>query len=200
MESAKKYMKAVVLTGPSQYEYSATVKEIPVPQNGQVLIRVECGVINPTDTYFLAGKYHGQYSYPLVPGIEGSGTVIQSGGGFYGWTMVGKRVAFVRQNERPGLFSKDGSYAEYCVTSATNCIALDDNISFEQGASGIANPLTALGLLEKIKEHKATAVIQTAAYSQMGRMMIRLCRENRIPIINIVRKEDQVTLLQEKYA
>lgn len=47
------------------------------------------------------------------------------------WSMVGKRVAFARQLERPGSYSKDGSYAEYCVTSAVNCIVLDDNVTFE---------------------------------------------------------------------
>jgi NADPH:quinone reductase-like Zn-dependent oxidoreductase len=54
VESAKK-MKAVVYTGPSQYSYAPDTKEVPVPGKGQVLIRVECAVINPTDTYFLSG-------------------------------------------------------------------------------------------------------------------------------------------------
>lgn len=71
-----KFMKAVVYTAPGQFSYSPSTKVIPVPGPGQVLIRVECAVINPTDTYFLEGKYNGTYSYPLVPGLEGSGTVI----------------------------------------------------------------------------------------------------------------------------
>jgi NADPH:quinone reductase len=96
-----KKMKAVIYTAPKEYSYAADLKEIPVPQKGQVLIKVECGVINPTDTYFLSGQYNGTYEYPLVPGLEGSGTVIQSGGGLYGWTLVGKRVAFTRILERP---------------------------------------------------------------------------------------------------
>ena len=94
-------------------------------------MRVECAVINPTDTYFLGGQYHGTYDYPLVPGLEGSGTVISSGGGFLGWTLVGKRVAFTRILERPGQFTKGGTYAEYCITNATNCISLDDTTTFE---------------------------------------------------------------------
>jgi len=126
--------------------------------------------------------------------------VVGSGGGFYAWTLVGKRVAFTRVLERPGLFTKGGTYAEYCVTSATNCITLDDNVSFEQGASGVCNPLTALGLLERCKDRNAQAVIQTGAASQMGRMMIRLLAEENIPTINIVRKDDQVQMLKDKYA
>jgi len=61
--------------------------------------------------------------------------------------------------ERPAQYTKGGSYAEYCVTNATNCITLDDNVSFEQGANGVINPLTALGLLDLVQEKKALAVI-----------------------------------------
>jgi len=92
----QKTMKAVIYTAPGEYEYSANLKPIPVPGKGQVLIKVECVPINPSDTYYLAGMYKGTYSYPIVPGGEGSGTVIASGGGFYAWTLVGKRVAFTR--------------------------------------------------------------------------------------------------------
>jgi NADPH:quinone reductase-like Zn-dependent oxidoreductase len=156
-------------------------------------------VINPTDTYFMSGQYNGVYDYPLVPGLEGSGTVIASGGGFFAWTLVGKRVAFTRVLERPGQFTKGGSYAEYCVTNATCCITLDDGVSFEQGANGVINPLTALGLLERCQARGVRGVIQTGAASQMGRMMIRLFQENNIPVINIVRKDDQAQMLREKY-
>ena len=183
-------MKAVIYTAPGEYSYSANAKEIPVPGKGQVLIKVECGVINPTDTYFLSGQYNGKYEYPIVPGLEGSGTVIESGGGFLSWTLVGKRVAFIKMPERPGLFTKGGSYAEYCLAYANNCITLDDDVSFEQGANGVCNPLTALGLLDKCLVKKANAVIQTGGFSQMGRMMITLLKENSIPVISIVRKDD----------
>ena len=198
-KTAAKTMKAVIYTGPGEYSYAADIKTIPVPTKGKVLIRVECGVINPTDTYYMAGKYNGTYQYPIAPGLEGSGTVLESGGGFYAWTLVGKRVAFTRDLERPGFYSKDGSYAEYCVTNATNCIALDDTTSFEQGANGVINPLTAIGLLETVQSYKARSVIQTGAASQMGRMMIRLFKENNIPCINIVRRDEHIPHLKEKY-
>ena len=67
----------------------------------------------------------------MVAGLEGSGTVISSGGGFYAWTLVGKRVSFTRILERPGKFTKDGTYAEYCVTDANKCITLEDEVTFE---------------------------------------------------------------------
>ena len=91
--------------------------------------------------------------------------MISSGGGIYAWSFVGKRVTFTRPLERPGTFSKDGTYAEYIVTNATHCMTLDANCSFEQGANGVVNPLTALGLLERAKVLKAQAVVQTGAFS-----------------------------------
>lgn len=94
--SESKLMKAVIYTAPGEYSYSADTKTIGTPGKGQVLIKVECVPINPSDTYQLAGMYNGTYTYPLVPGGEGSGTVISSGGGFYAWTLIGKRVAFTR--------------------------------------------------------------------------------------------------------
>lgn len=72
---------------------------------------------------------------------------------------------------------------------------LDNNISFEQGATSIVNPFSAIAMLDTIKQKKPRAVVQTAAYSQFGRMMIRLLRENNIPLINIVRKAEQVKIL-----
>lgn len=71
-----KLMKAVIYTAPGEFSFSATTAKVPVPQNGQVLIRVECAPLNPSDIYFLQGNYSGTYEYPLVAGGEGSGTVI----------------------------------------------------------------------------------------------------------------------------
>lgn len=81
----KKYMKTVLYNGSNNVTYSNNVKEIPVPGNGEVLIRVKCAVINPSDTYLMKGYYSGTYEYPFVPGNEGSGMVIESGGGFMAW-------------------------------------------------------------------------------------------------------------------
>ncbi len=87
------------------------VERIPVPRPGpgQVLVKVECAPINPSDTYFLAGMYslfnddnkpeEGQepkIKFPLTPGWEGAGTVVHNGGGFMGWRLVGKRVAVTK--------------------------------------------------------------------------------------------------------
>lgn len=79
----------------------------------------------------MQGNYQGTYTYPLVAGGEGSGTIIANGGGIYGWSLVGKRVAFTRAVERGGTFSMGGSFGEYVVTNAYQCITLDASTSIE---------------------------------------------------------------------
>ncbi len=83
-----------------------------------------------------------------------------------------------------------GCFQQYMVTTALQCITLPDDVTFEQGSMHCVNPLTAIGLLEKAKEYKAQAAIQTAAASQLGRMLVILARQYNIPLINIVRKEE----------
>jgi NADPH:quinone reductase-like Zn-dependent oxidoreductase len=78
---------------------------VPVPGPGQVLVKVECAPINPSDTYFMAGMYGlmdadgDRMKFPLTPGWEGAGTVVQNGGGFMGWRLVGKRVSMTKCQE-----------------------------------------------------------------------------------------------------
>lgn len=90
-----------------------------------------------------------------------------------------------------------GCYQQYMVTNALQCIPLPEEVSFEQGSMHCVNPLTAIGLLDKAKQYKAQAVIQTAAASQLGRMIVRLAHEDNVPLINIVRREEQVKLLKD---
>lgn len=87
-----KTMRALVLedfTNPAQF------KEIPIPtpKDGEVLIKMESAPINPSDLAFLKGHYSSDKPFPCVPGFEGSGVVVASGGGLLGWSLVNKRVA-----------------------------------------------------------------------------------------------------------
>lgn len=92
------------------------IEKCPVPQPGpgQVLIKVECAPINPSDCYFLQGMYDGidpgKIKYPFTPGWEGSGTVVQSGGGMMAWRLVGKRVAMSKCEEPNNQMSIGGCY------------------------------------------------------------------------------------------
>jgi len=162
--------------------------QIPKPASGQVLIKVECAVINPSDLYMMQGDYAGTFEYPLTPGAEGSGTVISSGGGIMAWSLVGKRVGFTRIAEKAGKFSIGGSYAEYIITNAWQCVTLANEVTWEQGACSFVNPLSAIGLLDKCQQYKAKAVIQSGAASQLGRMIQKLFKANGIKVVNIVRR------------
>lgn len=95
------------------------------------MIKVEAAVINPSDLYMMNGQYSGTFEYPVTPGSEGSGTVIAYGGGWGAWFLMGKRVGFTRISEKGGKFSKGGSYAEYVVTNAFQCITLNKETTWE---------------------------------------------------------------------
>ena len=122
----------------------------------------------------MKGKYNIQLKYPYTPGWEGSGTVIETGPGLLSSLLLNKRVAFNKQFEL-GIYKIGGAMAEYCVTDVKSVIPLNDQITLEQGATLFVNPLTALGMVDRLKELKCTSVIVTAAASQIGRMIIKLC-------------------------
>lgn len=113
-------------------------------------------------------------------------------------SLVGKRVAFVAQNEWFHQ-SRNGAYAEFITTSAEAVMKLPDELSYEQGCSSFVNPLTALGLLEKVQDVNGTATIITAAASQLGRMIIRLCQSEGITPICTVRRSEQVEVLRSEF-
>jgi NADPH:quinone reductase-like Zn-dependent oxidoreductase len=165
-------------------------KEIPTPGPGEVLIRVEASPCNPSDLMYLLGLYGIPTRYGMAAGFEGCGMVEESGGGFFAGLMKGKRVAFV------GAGQGDGCWAEYFVTSAKTCMPIDKAIAAEQAATFIINPFTAFGLLDRAKELGAQAVIQNAAASQVGRLVIRIARMRGIPVISTVRRQEQKDALE----
>lgn len=162
----------------------------PKPGPGQVLVRIEASPCNPSDLLLLQGLYGTKKTLPTIPGWEGAGTVVAHGGGIYGRWLMGKRVACAVQSD------VDGIWAQYCVVEAKTCIPLQNNVSIEQGSTLIINPLTAVGMVEAAVKGKHHAIIQTAAASQVGRMVIKLAQMEGIPVINIVRREDQISLLK----
>ncbi len=160
-------------------------KPIPKPGPGQVLIKIEAAPCNPSDLLFIQGLYGVKKAMPAVPGWEGAGTVVDCGPGVLGWWLKGKRVASA------GQAAGDGTWAEYYVAEAKACVPLTDKVSFEQGATLIINPLTAVGMVETATAEGHQAIIQNAALSQVGRMVSALARKKGIPVVNIVRRADQ---------
>ena len=170
---------------------SLKVEQRPVPtlKRGQVLIRIDAAPCNPSDLLLLQGKYGALKTLPTVPGWEGAGTVVASGGGPLAWWLKDKQVACGQQEDR------DGTWAEYVVANAAECIPLKRKLRMEQAASLIINPLTAIGLLETARRGGHRAAVHTAGASQLGRMLVAMAAELNYPIINVVRREAQVELL-----
>jgi NADPH:quinone reductase-like Zn-dependent oxidoreductase len=165
-------------------------KPVPQPQKGQVLVKVAASPVNPADLAFMNGQYGVRRSLPTVPGWEGSGTVVASGGGLAARFFLGRRVACA------ALDGHDGAWAEYMLTSPLRCIPLRKEITAEQGATMLVNPLTAWALIELARRGGHQAVVQTAAAGALGRMLLRLGQRSGLSVVNIVRRREQVELLE----
>jgi NADPH:quinone reductase-like Zn-dependent oxidoreductase len=189
-------MTAVVLDSYTGAE-ALRVEQRPVPKPGkdEVLVKVAASPINPSDLALLDGEYGFKNPPPIVPGGEGSGTVVAVGPGMAGRYFLGKRVACLSQGEGSGM------WAEYVVTSAKGgALPLHKSVSLEQGAMSMINPLTASAFLEIAKQGGHKAIVLTAAASSLGLMVNRLGRSEGVQVINVVRRDAQVDLLKEQGA
>jgi NADPH:quinone reductase-like Zn-dependent oxidoreductase len=166
-------------------------KPVPVLRTGQVLVKMAAAPCNPSDTLLLTGAYGVRKMLPTVPGWEGAGTVVASGGGWMANWLVGKRVACGGQTDG------DGTWAEYYACPAMRCVPLRRDLDFDQAACLLVNPLSALGLVEMARRGRHRAAVQTAGNSQLGRMLIRLCRRVGLPLISTVRRDEQIAELRE---
>jgi NADPH2:quinone reductase len=188
-------MRAVQLTAYDGKPESIGVVEMPVPRPGpgEVLVRVFASPINPSDLMFIRGLYGFKKPLPAVPGFEGSGTVIEAGTGLMPRFLRGRRVACAAADAKV----TGGMWAEFVVTSAQFCIPLRKDVDLEQGAALLINPMTAWGLMDEARRGRHRAVVQTAAASALGRMIVRLGKRFSITVINVVRSDEQVELLRE---
>jgi NADPH:quinone reductase-like Zn-dependent oxidoreductase len=187
-------MRAVQITAYDGKPESLSVVDLPMPRPGpgEVLVQVFASPVNPSDLMFLQGLYGFKKPLPAVPGFEGSGTVVDAGPGMLGSLLKGKRVACAAADQR----ITGGMWAEYLVTSAKLCIPLRKDVDLEQGAVMLVNPMTAWGLMEEARRGRHKALVQTAAASALGRMIVRLGQRLSMPVINIVRRPEQVALLR----
>ncbi len=187
MSTLPSTMQAVLLPGQGAH---LTVGQLPLPEPGpgQVLVRLAAAPINPSDLGFIQGGYGFQKPFPVVPGFEGSGTVVAAGPGLLPRLWLGRRVTCSA--------ASGGTWAEYLVAPASTCFPLAANLSLEQGATLIVNPLTALAFFEIARQGKHAAIVSNAAASSLGRMILRLGQMRHISIIHIVRRPEQVELLR----
>jgi NADPH2:quinone reductase len=182
-------MIALHLIAPEKLE----LVEIPTPKpkKGEVLVKMAFSPINPSDLAFLTGNYGIKKPMPVVPGLEGSGVVVENGGGIYGKILLNKNVACVASAKY------DGTWAEYMVTEADKCILLKKNVPLAQGSMFFVNPLTAISFIDIAKKENFKAIVMSAAGSALAKMVLHLSKKAGIPFIGLVRKEFQVADLQK---
>lgn len=169
-------------------------RPVPKPGAGEALVRIAATPVNPSDLMFVRGLYGTKKKLPVVPGFEGSGTVVAVGAGLMGSYLKGKRVACAAP------FDGDGTWAEYMLTPAALCVPLGARTELEGAASMIVNPFTAWALLSRASRLGAKAVVQTAAASALGRMVVRLAASRGVPVVSVVRRREQVELLKSEGA
>ena len=200
-------------SGDGELELSLREIDLPAPGPEEVLIRVEAAPINPSDLGLLfgpadmssaeaSGEGAGRSIRAPIPekllptvaarlgqtlpaGNEGAGVVVEAGADAA--DLQGRTVALLGGE----------MYADYRIAKAKQCLLLPEGTTPEQGASCFVNPLTALGMVETMKLEGHSALVHTAAASNLGQMLVKICQADGVPLVNIVRRDEQVTLLKE---
>jgi NADPH:quinone reductase len=189
---------------------------VPVPEPGpdEVLIRVEAAPLNPSDMGLLFGGADmaaataggsaerpvvtapipgaamrglaGRAGTPLPVGNEGAGTVVAAGSSSAAQALLGKVVAA----------AGGGMYAQYRPVNVRLCLELPAGATAIDGAASFVNPMTVLGMVETMRTENHSGLVHTAAASNLGQMLNRVCLEQQIPLVNIVRKPEQEAVLR----
>jgi len=190
--------------------------EVPVPRPGpgEVLVRIEAAPLNPSDHGLLFGAADmsaavasGTRDHPMVTapvpsaalkamaarldqslpvGNEGAGVVVDTGASDTARALQGRKVA---------VFG-GAMYSQFRIIAADQCLPLPDEVSLAEGASAFVNPMTALGMVDTMRSEGHSAIVHTAAASNLGQMLHRLCTAENIKLVNIVRSDDQAALLR----
>jgi NADPH:quinone reductase-like Zn-dependent oxidoreductase len=202
-----------LISSDGKLEMSLKDVNVPAPKSHEVIVRVEAAPINPSDMWPMFGPANlakaqlsddkQTLSAPLYPGMlsriksrldqvlpignEGAGTVVAAGDSEVAQALMGKTVAIL----------SGGAYAQYCCVPAQSCIVHNEGTSASDAASSFVNPLTALGMVETMRLEGHTALVHTAAASSLGQMLNKICLAQDIPLVNIVRKQQQVDILKE---
>ncbi|MEO0981828.1 MAG: zinc-binding dehydrogenase [Pseudomonadota bacterium] len=198
-----------------ELELSLVEVDIPEPGPDEVVIRVEATPINPSDLGLLVGgadtstaKSVGAGDHPVVTaeisppalramkarldqslpvGNEGAGVVVNAGSSDAAQALMGKTVAVLGGE----------MYAQFRLLNVAQCMALPDGITPAEGASCYVNPLTALGMTETMRVEGHSALLHTAAASNLGQMLNKICLKDGIDLVNVVRKPEQEAILRE---
>ena len=197
-----------------ELELSLVSVDIPTPADNEVLVRIEASPINPSDIGLLFGAAdmstatvtqgeHGPVVTARVPekgmkamaarldmsmpvGNEGAGVVVAAGASEAAQKLMGKTVAVLG----------GAMYAQYRCVPVEQCLPLQGATPAE-GASSFVNPLTALGMVETMRREGHKALVHTAAASNLGQMLNRICQKDQVSLVNIVRSKEQADLLKK---
>ncbi len=201
------------VTSDGKINISIATVDKPIPNDDEVLIRVEAAPINPSDLALLIGFasdvstlkvsgtgddtvatmniYEGLMK-AMTPRLDQSMQVGNEGGGIVedaganAKDLIGKTVGV----------AGGAMYSEYRCVPAMNCLVMEDGVSPREAASSFVNPLTALGFIETMKLENHKAIVHTAAASNLGQMLVKICKDDGVPLVNIVRKDEHVELLK----
>jgi NADPH:quinone reductase-like Zn-dependent oxidoreductase len=203
-----------LVTAEGKLEVSLVDQPIADPRDDQVVVKVLATPINPSDLGLLFGagdlttaQISTRDGHPLVtadvpaPGMramagrigeampvgnEGSGVVIAAGASPAAQALLGKTVAMLG----------GAMYAQYRTLRVADCMVLPDGTAPADGASCFVNPLTALSMTEVMRREGHSALVHTAAASNLGQMLVKICAKDGIPLVNVVRSPGQVALLR----
>lgn len=201
------------VTSDGTLELSLHDVPIPAPGADEVVVRVEASPVNPSDLGLLIpasadmskATVTGTADRPVVTtpvredalaglrvrigqslpvGNEGAGTVVAAGASAQ--ALLGKKVGI----------AGGAMYSQYRVVNAAGCLVLPDGATARDGASSFVNPLTALGMVETMRREGHSALVHTAAASNLGQMLVKVCLADGVPLVNIVRKAEQEDILR----
>ncbi len=215
MSLPKTYLQMLsTVTEDGELRLELVEKEMPTPKPDQIILKVEATPINPSDHGVMFGwtdmskasssgsgnstvlsapvsshgmkVMKGRLGQALPVGNEGAGTVVAAGDSDYAQSLLGKKIAAMG----------GGMYGQYRAVNAMMCLPLKEEHSAKDGASCFVNPLTALCFLETMRLEGHSAIVHTAAASNLGQMLNRICQADDVDIVNIVRRQEQVDLLK----
>lgn len=202
-----------LITSEGQLRLSLEQVSVPQPADGQIVVRVEAAPISPSDLALLLGPADlstaraegtadspvlvadvpqrrlaiitGRLDQSMSAGNEGAGTVIAAGA--KAEHLIGKTVAIVG----------GPTFAQYVTVRAHDALVLSEGVSAVDGASAFVNPMTALGMIETMRREGHTALVHTAAASNLGQMLNKVCLADGIGLVNIVRSAEQAAILRD---
>ncbi|WP_200182716.1 zinc-binding dehydrogenase [Tomitella biformata] len=207
-----------LVTAQGELELSLADVEVSGPGPDEVVVRVEAAPLNPSDLGLLLGPADlstarvsgtaerpvltatipaaargalaARVGVPMPVGNEGAGVVVEAGTSDAAQALLGKTVALLG----------GGMYSQLRCVPAAMCLELAAGTTPQEGASALVNPMTALGMVETMRREGHSALVHTAAASNLGQMLNRVCRKDGVGLVNVVRRPEQEVLLREQGA